>query len=41
MEESKQSTTSKFFEMDKMSPVVVYGILSAISLLTIYNTKTN
>lgn len=41
MEENKQGTTSKFFELDKMSPVVVYGILSAISLLTIYNTKTN
>lgn len=41
MEETKQSTNSKFFEIDKMSPVVVYGILSAISLLTIYNTKTN
>ena len=40
MEESKPSVT-KFFELDKMSPVVVYGILSAISLLTIYNTKTN
>ncbi len=40
MEESKPSGT-KLFELDKMSPVVVYGILSAISILTIYNTKTN
>ena len=40
MEESKETPT-KFFELDKMSPMIVYGILSAISLFTIYNTKTN
>ena len=41
MEDTKESSGNKFIELDKMSPLVVYGILSSISLLTIYNTKNN
>lgn len=41
MEDTKESSGNKLIELDKMSPIVVYGILSAISLLTIYNTKNN
>jgi hypothetical protein len=41
MDESTEKPISKVFELDKMSPVVIYGIISAISLFTIYNTKNN